>query len=164
MKKIVMIVPNCLPIPAVKGGAVETLVTHIINENEKEKKVVLEIFSIADELTDKDKNKYKYTNIHYIKVPINKKLEKLKGKWNAFTSAVFKKNNIIEKCIIYGVIKILNINSKMYLKKILKFLKKTIFSKLCKLHQNGFHHCRKKCLNFEFVLCRSSAGCHPFLL
>ncbi len=123
MKKIVMIVPNCLPIPAVKGGAVETLVTHIINENEKEKKVVLEIFSIADELTDKDKNKYKYTNIHYIKVPINKKLEKLKGKWNAFTSAVFKKNNIIEKCIIYGVIKILNINSKMYLKKILKFLK-----------------------------------------
>ena len=36
MKKVCFIIPNFFPIPATKGGAVETLVTNLINVNEKE--------------------------------------------------------------------------------------------------------------------------------
>lgn len=35
MKKICIVCVSGLPIPAIKGGAIETLVEHIINENEK---------------------------------------------------------------------------------------------------------------------------------
>ena len=38
MKKICMIAPKNLPLPAVKWGSIETLITNVIDENEIEKK------------------------------------------------------------------------------------------------------------------------------
>ena len=37
MKRIAIISPSELPIPSLKGGAIETLTTYIVNENEKNK-------------------------------------------------------------------------------------------------------------------------------
>lgn len=49
MKRIVIIAPAFLPIPATKGGAIETLIQHLIKENEKQKKVHLTIISHYEE-------------------------------------------------------------------------------------------------------------------
>ena len=35
-KTIMLIAHNALPIPNVDGGAIETLITHLLNENEKQ--------------------------------------------------------------------------------------------------------------------------------
>ena len=56
MKKVLIIAPQQNPIPAIRGGAVETLITHLIDENEIHKKVKFFIISTYD----KDALKYSY--------------------------------------------------------------------------------------------------------
>ena len=58
-KKTVMIVsPMKFPIPAVGGGAVETLITNLIEENEKRKLVNFVVVSVWDQ----EAEKYSYSN------------------------------------------------------------------------------------------------------
>ena len=65
MEKLAIISPGALPVPAVNGGAVETLITYLIELNEKEHKYDIDLYTIYDE---KIKNKkYNYTNIICIK-------------------------------------------------------------------------------------------------
>ena len=45
MKKILLIAPSELPIPAVLGGAVETGIVQLIKENEKRQNLKFELFS-----------------------------------------------------------------------------------------------------------------------
>ena len=56
---ICLIMPNVFPVPATKGGAVETLATNLLLENEKEGKINFTCFSIyekeAAELSKKDR-------------------------------------------------------------------------------------------------------------
>ena len=49
MKKICIITQGMLPVPAVKGGAVETLVEYILNCNEVGKKLDITVLSVEDE-------------------------------------------------------------------------------------------------------------------
>lgn len=67
MLKVCLITPNLLPVPAVKGGAIETIVTNLIKEQEKEKKLDLTIVSIYDEKAERESKKYKNTKFIYIK-------------------------------------------------------------------------------------------------
>lgn len=64
--KLAIFSPNVLPVPAIKGGAVEELTTYIIEENEKLHKYDIDLYTI-----DNDDNltslRYKYTNIISIK-------------------------------------------------------------------------------------------------
>ena len=46
--KVFLVPPPELPVPAVKGGAVETLLEHLIFENEKQGKLELYCASIPD--------------------------------------------------------------------------------------------------------------------
>lgn len=71
MIKVCMITPNLLPVPAVKGGAIENLVTNIIKEQEQQKKLDLTIVSIYDEKASTESKKYKNTKFIYIKRDIN---------------------------------------------------------------------------------------------
>ena len=64
---IAIITSGYLPVPASKGGAVENIVENFIIENEIEKKVDFEIFSIYDEDAKKIAEKYKYTDFNFIK-------------------------------------------------------------------------------------------------
>lgn len=80
MKKICMIVPNLCPLPSVKGGAIETLVTNLIIENEKEKKIDLTVISIYDEGAYIESKKYQNTKFIYVK----------KNFRYCFTSLVYK--------------------------------------------------------------------------
>lgn len=66
MKKICFITQCSLPVPTTKGGAVETLVEYIINENEVNKKYKITVISIGDEKAEKISKKYQYTKFIYI--------------------------------------------------------------------------------------------------
>ena len=68
MKKICLIVPNVFPVPAVKGGACEQLVTDFINQNEIYKKVEITVVSPYDEIAKKQSVNYKYTKFIYINI------------------------------------------------------------------------------------------------
>lgn len=67
MKTVAIITPGDLPIPAVMGGAIETLVTYLIDENEKYGEYEFHIYN-TDKYQDKYSNlSYKHTYIHTVK-------------------------------------------------------------------------------------------------
>ena len=68
MKKICLIVPNVFPVPAVKGGACEQLVTDFINQNEIYKKIDITVVSPYYEIAKKQSVNYKYTKFIYINI------------------------------------------------------------------------------------------------
>lgn len=61
MIKLAIISPGFLPVPAIKGGAVEQLITSILDENEKNHTFDIDIYTIYD--SKLNKINYKYTNI-----------------------------------------------------------------------------------------------------
>lgn len=72
MKKIAIITPCILPVPAIYGGAVESLITKIIEVNEINKNYFIDLFTI-DYCTN-EKTTYSYTNLIKIKCSIMIKL------------------------------------------------------------------------------------------
>jgi len=75
--KICIIIPKVLPVPNVKGGAIETLVNKIIDQNEIKKELDITITSLYDEEAEKESKKYKYTKFIFIKNDIRYKLKAL---------------------------------------------------------------------------------------
>ena len=49
MKRICLIAPGLLPVPATQGGAIETLMTSIVNQNELYKKLDLTVVTTFDD-------------------------------------------------------------------------------------------------------------------
>ncbi len=76
MKKICIILPEDYPVPATKGGAVETLVNNIIDENEKEKKIEIICVARYEKKAYEESKKYKNTKFIYFKMYPNKKILK----------------------------------------------------------------------------------------
>ena len=66
MKKIALVLPEVYPVPAVLGGAVEELVTILIEQNEIEQKAEFLVFSMANEKAEEKAKEYKHTKIVYI--------------------------------------------------------------------------------------------------
>ena len=62
MSKIVIIAPGILPIPATKGGAVETGIEQLIKENELHSGNKFEVFSCFDEEAKEEAKKIKNTD------------------------------------------------------------------------------------------------------
>jgi len=67
MKKIAFVLPADLPVPAIKGGAIETLVEDFILENEIKKKFEIVVFSVYNQQAKKLSIDYKYTKFVYFK-------------------------------------------------------------------------------------------------
>lgn len=65
MKKIAIIIPSYRPVPDVKGGGVEHLVTKIIDENEIKQQCYIDVFTIADPQIELFN--YKFTNFFQFK-------------------------------------------------------------------------------------------------
>ena len=76
MKKICIITQCSLPVPTTKGGAVETLVEYLINENEKKKIFKFTIVTVGDKEAEKISKKYNYTDFVYVKQH-NSKINKI---------------------------------------------------------------------------------------
>lgn len=67
-KKIAIVTTGLLPVPAIKGGAVENLIELMLEENEKEHKIDFEIFSCFNEEAFLiAKQKYPHSKFHFIK-------------------------------------------------------------------------------------------------
>lgn len=65
MKRICIAVPPNLPMPPVKGGAIETLMQYIAEVNETEKKFDITFLSLWDEKAEQKAQKYQYSKYVY---------------------------------------------------------------------------------------------------
>lgn len=85
MKKIAIVSYDVMPLPPVKGGAVENLIHFLVENNEVEKKAELTVFSVYDPDALKESKNYKNTEFVHIH-----KREKMSA-ITSFTNRVFKK-------------------------------------------------------------------------
>ena len=83
MINVCLIIANALPVPAVKGGAVETLVNNIMDENEIHEKLKITVVSIYDEEAKRISEKYKNSEMIYIK----------EGKYEGVKDLTFQQTN-----------------------------------------------------------------------
>lgn len=67
--RIAIVTSGYFPVPATKGGAVEALVENIINENERQGKLYLTVFSSFEENAVDIAREYKNTEIVFVKTP-----------------------------------------------------------------------------------------------
>lgn len=67
----VLIVSPCvnLPVPAVQGGAVSTLIEYLIKENEAEQKMQLTVLSVYDAEAEEKAKEYPKTQIDFVRPP-----------------------------------------------------------------------------------------------
>ena len=65
MKKVLIIAPGDLPLPATKGGAVETGIDQILLENEKNKDIIIDVISQYDKNAADISKKFKNSNFEY---------------------------------------------------------------------------------------------------
>lgn len=66
MKKICFITQCSLPVPTVKGGAVETLVEYLLDENEKNPVFEFTVISVGDSEAEKESKKYSHARFLYV--------------------------------------------------------------------------------------------------
>ena len=131
--KIAIITSGYLPVPATKGGAVESIVENIIKSNEKYKKMQLEIFSCYDSTAEKKSTEYKNTNFRFIALSNIVKLMDKIIYWIA--------KNILrkEKTMSYRYI----VQRLVFLNKVSKILKQEDYDKIVlENHENLFHALR----------------------
>lgn len=67
--RVTIVSPCDLPVPATKGGAVATLIESLIDQNEKNPQLELTIISSYDSKAKEISEKYKHTNIVFVKKP-----------------------------------------------------------------------------------------------
>lgn len=145
MKKISVAFPiTGLPVPAVKGGAVQTGIQQIIDENEKHQKLDITIYSIYDKEALIASQKYEHTTFEFIKV--NKKKIIIKRGINKILRLIkIKKQIVVNKEFIFSLKK--KIKNKHFDHVIIKNsidliepIKKTISTKVSfQLHNDFFN-------------------------
>ena len=67
MKNVLMIAPSDLPIPAVRGGAVETGIDQLLAENERNSGIHIDVVGFFDSEAYKQSKKYKNTDFLFYK-------------------------------------------------------------------------------------------------
>lgn len=67
MKRIAFVFPPLLPLPAVRGGASETLIQRLIDDNENRGECLFHVFCRYDQEAENCSKRYKYTQFSYIK-------------------------------------------------------------------------------------------------
>ncbi len=65
--KLLIVTAGVLPVPVTKGGAVETLIEHLIEENEKINKFDITVISIYDKESQNISDGYNYCKFEFIK-------------------------------------------------------------------------------------------------
>ena len=69
MRKICFVTCGALPVPAIKGGAIEQLIELLINENERTPKFEFTVVECCDSKVEQEFKKYKYTHFVQLKHP-----------------------------------------------------------------------------------------------
>ena len=105
MKKILFIPAQYLPVPAVKGGAVEVLLTQLIEENERHHRADFYVVSKYDQKAKKIR--YNHSKIFFVKTSCFHKIAYLfvkilrKLKFNRFTNKFHKDDEYGSKELTY---------------------------------------------------------------
>ncbi|WP_051207654.1 glycosyltransferase [Butyrivibrio sp. AE3006] len=85
MKRIAIISPLILPVPATEGGAVEGLITRLIDDNEKAKHFQIDLFTVGNE---SEEIKKEFTDIIYVNISsVQKAIDK-------FSDAFYRRNKL----------------------------------------------------------------------
>lgn len=88
MKKIAILLPALLPVPAVRGGAIETLIEGLIRQNEKTPVFEFTVYSAYDEQAYKRSLDFNYTKFEY--VHSSEKIYRVYYLFYRFVKKVFK--------------------------------------------------------------------------
>lgn len=146
MKKIAIISPSFLPVPAVQGGAIETLIHNFLDENELHNRVHCDVITVYDEKAEIASKNYAGTRFLWIK---KNKISLLN--WNIlrtvnFIKRIFNPSHIgitHEGYIIQKILKnneydavIVEGNGDQ-----LHYLKNIISRDKLYFHIHSFHHC-----------------------
>lgn len=169
MKKVLIITPCGLPVPAVKGGAVSTLMESIIKQNEINDQINLTVISsydkkAADKSSDYTKTKFIYINKNNIINKLDKIISKVitilkdKGKkekeynyiWKLYVIKKIRqhiRDNDYDKIVIQNTGYTLNVFNKK------NILLKTRGSLYYHLHNDIPSNCNKKIIKeCKFIL------------
>lgn len=150
MEKITLIMGSVLPVPAVKGGAVENLLENIAKEQEKKKKINLTIISAFEENAVEKSFKYTQTNFKFIKIS---KLAKLIDKMILiFASKILKKENLMAYSYICQRLD--------YYNKISKILSKKDYGKIVLENSAALYLCLKWRKNHKKYYGKYYYHCH----
>lgn len=130
MKTVCVIIPTNLPVPAIMGGAVESLTTLFLNENEIHKDMQIILITSWAPGIEKEAEKYEMCKFYYIKTPyIIKKVinafnyfyGKITGEYDHLPSYFHHKtkkilNNIDADCVVveHGIYKHFGYLNKMF--------------------------------------------------
>lgn len=111
-EQIAFITSGFLPVPATKGGAVESLVQNLIDVNECEKREKIKIFSIYDNIADTESISYKNTKFDFYKPS---KLVKLLDKilFGIITKILKKEKKTSYKFIVQRVLYLNYVSKKL---------------------------------------------------
>ena len=66
MKRVCIISPGILPVPAIRGGAIETLIMSLVKRNEIEQRMNLTVVSIDDGEAREVAKQYPHTDFRFI--------------------------------------------------------------------------------------------------
>ncbi|HBE41972.1 MAG TPA: hypothetical protein DDW27_12340, partial [Bacteroidales bacterium] len=95
--KVAIVLASPLPVPSVKGGAIETLVTNLIDQNEVFKELDLYIFSIFDHEAIIESRKYKFTHFNWIRYSLrNKVINLITRSYSRITGATVPHYGILQ--------------------------------------------------------------------
>lgn len=94
MKKIALIVPSELPVPSVMGGAVEELITILIEQNEIEQKAEFLVFSVTNKEARERAKKYKHTKIIYL--PVASIWDRVINRVLRYANKIYKNKTLID--------------------------------------------------------------------
>lgn len=149
MKRLLFVTPGKLPVPALKGGAVETLIEMIVSENELNQTFEIDVFTLWDE--QMHTIRYKHSNLITVKSSILTKVfdrlyffywEKIKKDWRA----TFHRNHFRDKLYekrLYKLIRetkydrIIVENNMSLLKCIYDALGQEAYSNACDYHMHS---------------------------
>ena len=88
MEKIAVILPALLPVPSVLGGAVESIINNMIDENERTPHFQFSVYSEWNKEAEEKSKQYRYTEFFFFKT--NSYMERLQNYWYRFLKKVFK--------------------------------------------------------------------------
>lgn len=101
--KVCIVPPQKLPIPSVKGGAVESLIDLLIKENEIQKNLNITVISIFNKKAYRESKQYKYTKFIYI--PYSEVFDKIFYKLKHFCKKFFNLSiNLHFYTILYNIL------------------------------------------------------------
>ena len=98
-REIAIIAPGALPVPAVKGGAIETLITGLIDTNENKRLLDITVFSSYDKTAFLEARKFQ--NAHFIWIHYSI-VNKIVNVWTRFFSKITNR-----KIPHYGVLQMI---------------------------------------------------------